>query len=211
MDDNPHHVICPQARKVKNRRSEQAKWRSGKKWKALVKEHCHDDTDAVCVHCKKHHKEPRKNGKLTYLTINHLSRALYLTEELYTTWNEELMEICCTMCNWMYEQGKVSCPVCHNQYISVMEPDGMCQGCYDKAHPDYAAKRKAIQKQKADAKKALLKMLRDGEKARAKEWKATHPLRKKNPEVEPAAKKHADQDDDNSHCKIDKRVIRGCL
>ena len=136
--DTKFSVTCPQARRVKSHRSEQAKWRSHKPWKLLVKVHCHDDKDARCVHCGKWHGKPskKKGGKPTYLTINHLSRALYITEELYTTWNPNMMEICCTTCNWMYEKGKESCPVCHNQYISCMEPDHMCQGCYDKVHPE---------------------------------------------------------------------------
>lgn len=173
MDSNPNHVICPQGRRVSNRRSEQSKWRGRKRWKNLVKEHCHTP-EAVCVHCERHHREPRENGKLTYLTINHLSRALYESEDLYCTWNEELMEICCTMCNWQVESGKVICPVCKKQYIKINEPDGMCRHCYYESHPEEAARAKERQKQKAKDKRALLKKLRDGQKAKAKEWKLSH-------------------------------------
>ena len=54
------------------------------------------------------------------------------------------MEICCTVCNWMYEKGKEACPVCHDKYIGVNEPDHVCQSCYDKAHPLEAAVRKEL-------------------------------------------------------------------
>ena len=170
MPDTIHSVTCPQKTRTKNRRSEQSKWRGRKRWKNLVRIHCHT-SEAVCVHCGKRHGELRKNGKPTFLTINHLSRSLYADEELYCTWNENLMEICCTMCNWMYEKGKMICPVCHNQYISCMEPDKMCQSCYDKAHPTEATIRINAKKKKADEKKALLKKLRDKQKADAKAWK----------------------------------------
>jgi hypothetical protein len=172
MDTNPNHVTCPQQRKVKNHRSEQALWRGRKRWKELVRVHCHTE-EAVCVHCGKHHRQPakKKGGKPIYLTINHLSRSLYVSEELYCTWNPELMEICCTTCNWMYEKGKEPCPVCKNQYISVIEPDHMCQGCYDKAHPQQATERKERANAKKLASKALLKKLRDEEKERVKKIK----------------------------------------
>ena len=47
----------------------------------------------------------------------------------------------------------------------------MCQGCYDKAHPKEAEMRINAKKVKAEAKKALLKSLRDKQKADAKAWK----------------------------------------
>ena len=69
----------------------------------------------------------------------------------------------------------MSCPVCHNQYISCMEPDGMCQGCYDKAHPVEAEIRISAKKKKEQEKKALLKKLRDAENERQRKayelWK----------------------------------------
>ena len=172
-DDNPNHVTCPQRRRISNRRSEQSLWRGRKRWKNFVAEHCHTK-ESVCVHCGRHHGEPRKNGKLTVLTINHLSRALYNDEELYHTWNPELMEVCCTMCNWMYEDGRKPCPVCRLQYIRALEPDNMCQGCYDRKHPEEAIERKEKANAKKLASKALLKKLRDAEKEKVKQWKATH-------------------------------------
>ena len=143
MDKNPNHIISPQGRRTKNRRSEQSKWRSHRQWKALVEAHCHVP-EAVCVHCGKKHGQLRKNGSMVVLTINHLSRRLYENEELYCTWNKELMEICCTVCNWMYEKGKEACPICHDKYIGVTEPDHMCQSCYDKSHPLEATVRKEL-------------------------------------------------------------------
>jgi hypothetical protein len=140
----------------------------------FVAEHCHTK-EAVCVHCLRHHGEPRKNGKLTVLTINHLSRALYNDEDLYHTWNPVLMEICCTLCNWKYESGEKSCPVCHNQYIKCMEPDNMCQKCYDLKHPIEAQNRIATRNRKAAEAKVLLKGLRDAEKERIRKWKKEHP------------------------------------
>jgi hypothetical protein len=171
-DLNKNHVVCPQARKVGNRRSEQAKWRTHKPWKNLVEEHAHVP-EAVCNHCGKHHKELRKSGKPVYLTINHLSRSLYASEVLYTTWNPILMEIACTMCNWMYESGKKPCPVCHDQYIHYLEPDQMCQSCWDKAHPVEAAQRKHDNYVRARDRKALKKRL---EKESREKWIADHPL-----------------------------------
>jgi len=178
MVDTIHSVTSPQARRTKNRRSEQSLWRSRKRWKDFVAWHCHGPND-VCVHCGKHHGQPakKKGGKPIYLTINHLSRSLYASEELYCTWNPALMEICCTTCNWMYEKGKMSCPVCHNQYISCMEPDQMCQSCYDKAHPDEADIRKRLKLKKDMEKKALLKKLRDAEKEKARLIKLSYKLK----------------------------------
>lgn len=163
----------------------------------MVKAHCHVP-EARCVHCGKYHGQPakKKGGKPVYLTINHLSRALYVSEELYTTWNPELMEICCTTCNWMYEKGKEPCPLCKNQYISVMEPDHMCQTCYDKAHPLEAQVRKDAQKLKAQARKALLKRLRDEEKERAKVWKLNNP-----PKVQSPPCDNSNQRKDNADSK----------
>lgn len=169
-----HSVTCPQKTKTENRRSEQAKWRASKEWKQLVDEHAHAP-GAICVHCLKYHGQPAKKegGRPIYLTINHLSRALYTSKELYCTWNESLMEICCTTCNWMYEKGKEPCPLCHNQYISVIEPDHMCQSCYDKLHPEEAERKRADRERKRAESKALLKRLRDDEKARMRSFKTS--------------------------------------
>jgi hypothetical protein len=147
----------------------------------LVKEHCHDDPTAVCVHCLKKHGEMRKK-KVVYLTINHLSRRLYLTEELYTTWDPIYMEICCTVCNRLIERGQMSCPVCHNAYISALDPDKMCQKCFFNANPrlkeihdQQLALKKITEKNKKDAIKADLKKKRqpliDAQKKKDKEFR----------------------------------------
>jgi hypothetical protein len=179
-------VSNPQRRRIDNRRAEQSKWRQRKLWKNLVEEHAHVP-GAVCVHCGRKHNEPKldkkgnkrynKNGslKVTYLTINHLSRALYETEELYCTWNEPEMEICCTTCNWMFETGQKPCPVCKRTYIHWR--DFCCQACWDKEHTIEAKNRLERAAQKASASAALLKRLRDEEKEKKKQWKIDHGIR----------------------------------
>jgi hypothetical protein len=173
----------PQRIRVDNRRKEQAKWRQRVRWKNLVKAHAHIP-GIVCVHCERKHGEPRldkkgkqlkdKNGKLkfTYLTINHLNRALYDNEDLYCTWNETEMEICCTTCNYWFETGWKPCPVCKRTYIHWR--DFCCQPCYDISHPIEAKNRLERASQKALDSKALLKSLRDKEKEKNKQWKIDH-------------------------------------
>jgi hypothetical protein len=173
----------PQRIRVDNRRKEQSKWRQRKLWKNLVKEHAHIP-GVVCEHCGHKHNEPKldkkgnvrknKNGSIKQycLTINHLNRALYETEELYCTWNEIEMEICCTTCNWMFESGQKPCPVCKRTYIHWR--DFTCQACWDISHPIEAKNRLERASQKASDKKALLKALRDKEKAKNKAWKNEH-------------------------------------
>jgi hypothetical protein len=82
------------------------------------------------------------------------------------------MEICCTTCNWRIESGEKPCPVCHTTYIHWREY--CCQACWDKDHPEEAQKRIADRARRALEAKALKKRLVDAEKAKAKEWKATH-------------------------------------
>ena len=167
----------PQRIRVDNRRKEQSKWRQRVRWKNLVKAHAHVP-GVVCVHCGRTHRQPRldkkgkqlkdKNGKLkvTYLTINHLNRSLYDNEELYCTWNETEMEICCTTCNWYFESGWKPCPVCKTKYIHWR--DFVCAGCWDIDHPIEAQNRNSIRSQKASEAKALQKRLRDAEKEKQK-------------------------------------------
>ncbi len=177
-------VTNPQSIRVKNRRAEQSKWRSHKRWKQLVADHAHVP-GAVCVHCLRKHREPivdkngkqrcDKNGKprFVYLTINHKSRAKYWSEDLYCTWDETDMEICCNDCNKNIEIGLKRCPICHRTYIGWQ--DYCCQPCWDERHPEEAQNRMASVAQKKEEKKALLKKLRDDEKRKVKEWKAAHP------------------------------------
>jgi hypothetical protein len=161
MDDG--RVTCPQKRKVVSRRSEQHLWRTHKPWKALIEAHCRVP-EAFCVHCGKKHGDLRRNGKKVVLTINHLSRRLYQNEEIYCTWNPYQMEICCTICNWMYEKGKKPCPLCHDSYVHWTED--MCQGCYDKYHPLEAESRKIKQEMRIRERKKIRKAL--DKKAREK-------------------------------------------
>lgn len=161
--DSIGHVTCPENRRKKKRRSEQSKWRQSKEWKALVGAHARVP-EAFCVHCYKKHGDLRKNGNKVVLTINHLSRRLYATKELYCTWNPYLMEIACTICNWKFESGEKPCPLCHDSYIKWNED--MCQGCYDKQHPLEAESRKISQEIKRNRAKKLKKELE--KKARLK-------------------------------------------
>jgi hypothetical protein len=174
----------PQRRQIDNRRSETAKWRSRKKWKDLVEHHAHIPT-AVCIHCLKKHGEvrldknglPKKNkkGDIIYvnLTINHISRTSYFTEELYCTWDETDMEICCTLCNWKIESGLKPCPVCHYAYIHWR--DITCQACYDKVHPIEAQKRRDDREMKIRESKLLKERIKADKKAERERWKIDHP------------------------------------
>jgi hypothetical protein len=134
-------VTNPQRIRIENRRKEQAKWRSHKRWKQLVIDHARVP-GALCVHCLKKHGDIRKNGKPVVLTINHIGRALYNSEEEYCTWDPNEMEICCTTCNWKIETGQKPCPVCHTVYIHWR--DYTCPACWDKAHPVEAEKRALV-------------------------------------------------------------------
>lgn len=170
-------VSNPRRRQIDNRRKEQSRWRQRVRWKNLVKAHAHIP-GVVCVHCGRKHGEPRldKKGnrqidkagrlKVTYLTINHLNRALYDNEELYCTWNDAEMEICCTTCNYWFETGWKPCPRCKRVYIHWR--DFVCQPCWDIDHPIEAQNRNSIRLQKASDSKALLKHLRDREKEKQK-------------------------------------------
>jgi hypothetical protein len=69
------------------------------------------------------------------LTVNHLSRRKYITLKDYTTWDEDC-EVCCDLCNKLYEQGKVICPVCKKRYIDSNSNDKECDTCYYEKHPE---------------------------------------------------------------------------
>ena len=170
-------VTNPQRIRIDNRRKEQSKWRSRKKWKQLVIDHARVP-GAICVHCLKSHGTIRKNGKIVVLTINHISRALYNSEEEYCTWDPNEMEICCTTCNWMIEKGKKPCPVCHNTYIHWR--DYHCPACWDKAHPEEAEKRALVRFKKVvlfGLKKVLAREAQAVMRKRlTKKWKSEHPI-----------------------------------
>ncbi len=142
-------VTCPQARRIFSQRKEVAKWRRDPLWEAMLAEHAHIP-GAICVHCKMghgqqrydHHSNPSINKKgepvLVHLTINHKTRDLYLTKEAYLTWNPDKMEICCTLCNRVYEKGMKPCPKCLGEGVVtyIKWYDSGCTACYFKEHPD---------------------------------------------------------------------------
>lgn len=190
-------VTNPQRIRITNNRKEQEKWRSHVRWKKLVEEHAHVP-GAVCVHCGRKHNDPildrdgnqrcDKNGKFrfVYLTINHISRTRYWSEELYCTWDENDMEICCSDCNWRIEAGEKICPICKKTYIHWR--DYSCQGCWDAKHPDEAAKRKEEQAVKRIRARKLKRKL---DKEAREKWMAEHPLSGKHPKVNNTTNKNS--------------------
>ena len=171
-----HSVSNPQRIKIESRRAEQAKWRSHKKWKKLVEDHAHIP-GAICVHCLKHHGELRNNRHPVILTINHISRTSYFSEELYCTWDENDMEICCTVCNWNIEKGLRPCPICHATYIHWR--DYTCQACWDKTHPIEAQKRIDDRNRRLAETKVLKDRIKADKKAEKERYKIDHPKVKK--------------------------------
>lgn len=161
---------CPETRRVNHRRNEQRKWRRGAKWRAFVAEHT---KGKVCERCLKAHGDIRydKNGNTRFnklgqivrvvLTVNHTSRRKYLTEEEYCTWDDDC-EVCCTVCNWMYEKAKIPCPKCHNRYIRWDESE--CLSCYLKEHPEAQAKIDAAKEQKRIDQNARARKKRDAKR-----------------------------------------------
>lgn len=174
----------PQRRQIDNRRKEQAKWRSHVRWKKLVAEHAHVP-GVVCVHCLRKHGEPildrkgkqrvDKTGKprFVYLTINHKSRAKYWSEDLYCTWDETDMEICCNDCNKNLEIGLKRCPICHAIYINWQ--DFCCQACWDITHPIEAQKRMVRVQERLTVIKELKARIKADKKAERERYKIDHP------------------------------------
>jgi len=136
-------ISCPPARRTVSRRKMLAKWQRSPRWKALVEEHAHTP-ESVCVYCGRHHNQQWTNSKgeekTVRLTINHKDRALYLTEDLYCTWNPEKMEITCLACNRLFEQGRKPCPEClkEGRYRPIRWNDEECEECYFRKHPEAA-------------------------------------------------------------------------
>jgi hypothetical protein len=144
-----HSVSCPQARRVYSQRKELSQWRRDPRWKALVEEHAHIP-EAVCAHCGMKHGQQRYDHKgnpsinkkgepvMVYLTINHKTRDLYLNKEAHLTWNPDKMEICCTLCNRVYEKGMKPCPKCLGDGVVtyIKWYDSECTACYFREHPD---------------------------------------------------------------------------
>jgi hypothetical protein len=119
----------------------QDKWRRSPRWKALLEEHAHTP-EAKCVYCGRHHNQPWINSKgdekITRLTINHTSRHLYASEELYLTWNPQYMEITCLSCNRQYERGMKPCPEClkKGKLSYILDRDQECWSCYYEKHQE---------------------------------------------------------------------------
>ena len=131
----------PGTRRVASRRKMQDKWRRSPRWKALLEAHAHTP-EAVCVYCGRHHNQPWINSKgdekITRLTINHTSRHLYASEDLYLTWDPRYMEITCLSCNRQYESGMKPCPDClkKGKLRYILDRDQECWSCYYEKHPE---------------------------------------------------------------------------
>lgn len=133
-------VTCPEARRTYSRRKMVAKWLRDPRWKAMLSEHAHIP-EAECVYCHRKHGQIW-NGKPVKLTINHASRHLYLSEELYLTWDPRYMEITCLSCNRKYEHGMKPCPSClkKGKLVYILDRDSECNSCYLEKHPYEAQK-----------------------------------------------------------------------
>jgi hypothetical protein len=140
----------PQRRGIENRRKELARWHRSKEWTDFRDRHARQP-DSICVHCKMKHQQERRrlDGELKLyksgnrkgqvvrvsLTVNHLSRRKYVSLNEYITWDEDC-EVCCDLCNKLYEKGKVVCPTCKVRYIDSNSNDKECDHCYYEKHPD---------------------------------------------------------------------------
>ena len=127
---------CPQTRRVFSQRKMLAKWQRDPRWKKMKEEHAWIP-EARCVYCGRSHGQIW-NGKPVQLTINHASRHLYLSEELYLTWDPRYMEITCLSCNRAYERGQKPCPEClkNGKITYILDRETECNSCYLKKNPD---------------------------------------------------------------------------
>ena len=123
-------VTNPAARRTYSRRKMLAKWLRDPRWKQMLADHAHTP-GAESVYCQRKHKQIW-NGKPVTLTINHASRHLYLSEELYLTWDSQYMEITCLMCNRKYEKGMKPCPSClkKGKMVYILDRNSECNPCY---------------------------------------------------------------------------------
>lgn len=157
MPTHAPDTSCPQARRTFSRRKMIAKWQRSKRWKDLVDEHAHT-SDAVCVHCGRHHGQVWTNSKgeekIVKLTINHTDRICYTDEDLYLTWDPEKMEIACLICNWNFERGMKPCPSClkKGRYSPIKWYDDECTKCYYESRPELA---KQIKERKEQFEQAI--------------------------------------------------------
>jgi len=157
-------VTCPGTIRTFTRRATLRRWQKSPRFIAMKQEHALIP-GAVCAHCGRKHGEQRyeRNGDpkltpkgkpaITSLTINHMSELLYLTEDLYLTWDPALMEVCCTTCNGWDRQGKEVCPVCKINPIRKDDPMGMCTACYLDAHPEVREQIKAGKEARLESKR----------------------------------------------------------
>jgi len=125
----------PAARRTYSRRKMLAKWLRDPRWKQMLAEHAYIP-EAECVYCHRKHGQIW-NGKPVRLTINHASRHLYLSEELYLTWDSQYMEITCLSCNRKYERGMKPCPSClkKGKMVYILDRDSECNPCYMEKNP----------------------------------------------------------------------------
>jgi hypothetical protein len=170
---NSSSVTNPQTRRTYSRRKLLAKWLRDPRWKAMLAEHAHTP-EAECVYCHRKHGQDW-NGKPVRLTINHASRHLYLSEELYLTWDPQYMEITCLSCNRKYEKGQKPCPSClkKGMLVYILDRDQECNACYLEKHPV------ELQRVK-EAGESFKKSIKDYNAAQAKkrrEKKVKHPCR----------------------------------
>jgi hypothetical protein len=144
---------------------------------------------AICAHCKRNHGDKRydrdgflktyekgkKKGQpvLTSLTINHMSETSYLTEDLYCTWDEAVMEVCCVVCNGWDRQGKEVCPVCKCNPIKKDDPVHMCTACYLDAHPEIKKEIEA----KREARNESHRLWKKGVADKRRKEKVSHPCK----------------------------------
>lgn len=164
------HVTNPGAIRTENHRKRLKKWWQSKEWKEYVKVHTEGKH---CKECGCRTGQVKGERKPAVLTINHLYRDLYNDFEEYLKFAEDKTEVTCTTCNWMFEKGMDVCPVCFSETVAKYKKwnQPMCSACYNKFHPEIRVERE----RKRAVKKALLKKLRDEEKAKAKKWKNEHP------------------------------------
>jgi hypothetical protein len=179
-------VSNPATRRVFSNRKMIAKWQRSDRFKSMREEHARAP-GIVCVHCKMEHGQQRfdskgnplikNNGKptLVILTINHKTRDLYLTEDLYCTWNPDKMEPCCTICNREYERGMKPCPKClkagYVRYIKWYDEE--CTACYFREHPKEMKKAEAGR----ESFKASIRQHNKERADRQRKAKVKHPCR----------------------------------
>ena len=181
MSDTVNSCTNPGTIRVFTQRAQLKRWQASPRFKAMKRDHALKP-GAVCAHCGRQHGEQRyeRNGdpkltpkgkpSLTSLTINHMSETLYLTEDLYLTYDPALMEVCCSVCNGWDRQGKEVCPVCRVNPIKKDDPQRMCVACYLDAHPEI---KKEIQ-EKREAREEGKRLYKKGQAEKRKKDKVKH-------------------------------------